>query len=226
MATGGRSAARRFTGWPSGVPDLLLRLEGDPPASLREELRRDREQLVRQPMIALLRDVADADPAYDDFSVWGFGKTVWWWQHQACAVRIERGIELGVRLDLDGLAVSGQGWLVDPGQVQLYRAAAAAEDTGALLEQILTDLMADGSSVGGQLLRRGPRGYPSDHPRAHLLRHRSIAVTSLVDAEPWLHGTDAVERVLAGFARLRPLMEWLSDNVGSGATACAQSASS
>lgn len=219
MASGVPSTrlTRRFAGWPEEAFDLLLRLEGDPPTSLRKELRRDRDRLVRQPMIALLQDVADADPVYDDFSVWGFAKTVWWWQHQSSAVRIERGVELGVRLDVDGLAVTGNGWFVDPGKLQLFRAAAAADDSGDRLERILTELQDRGWSLGGDLLQRAPRGYAIDHPRAHLLRHRSLAVTQLLDAEPWLHGGEAVDRVLAGFAELRQLMEWLSDNVGSGA---------
>lgn len=207
---------RRFAGWPQEAFDLLLRLEGDPSPSLRESLRRDRERLVRQPMIAQLQDVADADRVYDDFSVWGYGKTVWWWQHQSSAVRIERGVELGVRLDVDGLAVTGNGWFVDPGKLQLYRGAAAADDTGDRLERILAALQEQGWSLGGVLLRRVPRGYATDHPRAHLLRHRSLAVTRLLDAEPWLRGAETVDRVLAGFAELRPLMEWLSDNVGTG----------
>jgi hypothetical protein len=208
---------RRFPGWPREAFDLLLRLEGDPSTALRESHRRERERIVRQPMIALLQDVADADPAYEDFSVWGFGKTVWWWQHQCSAVRIERGVELGVRLDVDGLAVTGNGWFVDPGKLQLYRAAAAAADTGERLENILALLASHGWSRGGDLLRGTPRGHPADHPRLHLLRHRSLTVTRLVDAEPWLHGGEPVDQVLSGFAELRPLMEWLSDNVGSGA---------
>jgi uncharacterized protein DUF2461 len=206
-----------FTGWPPGAFDLLLRLEGDPSTSLRESLRRQREQLVRQPMIALLQDVADADPVYDDFSVWHYGKTVWWWQHQSGVVRIERGVELGVRFDLDGLAVTGNGWFIDPGMLQLYRAAAAAEDTGDRLVRLLAVLRDQGWLLGGDQLRRGPRGYAADHPRAHLLRHRSLAVTRLVEAEPWLHGAETVDGVLAAFADLRPLMEWLSDTVGPGA---------
>ena len=39
----------------------------------------------------------------------------------------------------------------------------------------------------------------------------------LLGAEAWVHTAEAVDRVLEGFALLRPLMEWLSDNVGSGA---------
>ena len=219
MATGGPStkSTRRFTGWPEAAFDLLLRLEGDPPTSLRKELRSDRERLVRRPLIALLQDVADADPVYDDFSVWGFHKNVWWWQHQSSAIRIERGIELGVRFDLDGLAVTGNGWFVDPGKLQLFRGAVAADETGGQLQRILADLQDRGASLGGDLLRRAPRGYAPDHPRAHLLRHRHLAVTQLLGAESWLHGPDAVDRVLASFEELRPLMKWLSDNVGSGA---------
>jgi Conserved hypothetical protein (DUF2461) len=208
---------RRFTGWPEEAFDLLLQLEGDPPRSLRESLRRDRHRLVRQPMIELLSDVADADPTYEDFSVWGFGKTGWGWKQQSSAVRIERGIELSVRFDLDGLSVFGNGWFVDPRMVQHYRRAVADDGTGPELTTILGELAGQGFSVSGQTLQRGPRGYPRDHPRADLLRHRSLALHRPLGAGAWIHSGEAVDHVLAGFAQLRPLMEWLSDNVGSGA---------
>src|SRR5262245_11306563 len=98
---------RRFTGWPVEAFDVLLQLDGDPPLAVRERHRKDRERLVREPMVALLQDIADADPAYEDFSVWHYGKTVWWWQHQAAAVRIAPNLELGMRFDLDGLQIGG-----------------------------------------------------------------------------------------------------------------------
>jgi hypothetical protein len=208
---------RRFTGWPEEAFDLLLQLEGDPPRSTRESLRRDRQRLVRQPMIALLSDVADADPAYEDFHVWGFGKTGWGWQSQATMVRIERGIELSVGFDLDGVSVSGNGWLVESDMVVRYRRAVADDGTGPVLVAILDGLLAEGFWLSAPALQRVPRGYAREHPRADLLRHRSIAVHRPLGAEAWVHTAEAVDRVLEGFAQLRPLMEWLSDNVGSGA---------
>ena len=208
---------RRFTGWPEKAFDLLLQLEGDPPRSLRESLRRDRQRLVREPMIALLSDVADADPAYEDFHVWGFGKTGWGWQHQGTMVRIEPRIEMSVGFDLDGVSVHGSGWFVDPGMVQRYRSAVADDSTGPELVSKLDELQAEGFSLSDPALQRVPRGYAREHPRADLLRHRSIAVHRPLGAEGWVHTAEAVDRVLEGFAQLRPLMEWLSDNVGSGA---------
>jgi hypothetical protein len=44
----------------------------------REVARRDREKRVRQPMIDLLNDLADADPWYEDFSVWRYAGTAYW----------------------------------------------------------------------------------------------------------------------------------------------------
>ena len=215
--TGRSTKNRQFTGWPEEAFDLLLQLEGDPPRSLRESLRRDRQRLVRQPMIALLSDVADADPAYEDFHVWGFGKTGWGWQRQATMVRIERGIELSVAFDLDGVSVSGNGWLVESEMVLRYRKAVADDGTGPELVAILDELQAEGFALSAPALQRVPRGYAREHPRADLLRHRAIAVHRPLGAEAWVHTAEAVDRVLASFAELRPLMEWLSDNVGSGA---------
>ena len=215
--TGRSMKNRRFTGWPEEAFDLLLQLEGDPPRSLRESLRRDRQRLIRQPMIALLSDVADADPAYEDFHVWGFGKTSWGWQRQATMVRIERGIELSVGFDLDGVSVSGNGWFVDSDMVLRYRRAVADDRTGPELVEMLDELQGEGFSLSAPALQRVPRGYTREHPRADLLRHGSIAVHRLLGAGAWVHTAEAVDRVLAGFGQLRPLMEWLSDNVGSGA---------
>lgn len=59
----------RFEGWPEQAFDVLLRLEGEPTTEQRRALREEREQLVRQPMIALMQEIADLDPAYGGFFV-------------------------------------------------------------------------------------------------------------------------------------------------------------
>ncbi|HEY6738579.1 MAG TPA: DUF2461 domain-containing protein, partial [Actinopolymorphaceae bacterium] len=80
--------------------------------------------------MVVLQDVADADPRYDDFFVWGYGKTAWWWQHQSAMVRIAPQVELGVRFDLDGLWVRGVWWYAPPAMLARYRAAVADDTTG------------------------------------------------------------------------------------------------
>jgi hypothetical protein len=199
----------RFTGWPEQAFDVLLQLDGDPSVAQRQKCRRDRERLVRQPMAALLNDVADADPRYDDFSVWGYGTMVWWWQHQGAVVRIGGKLELGLRFDLDGLDVSG-GWA--NGAQDKYRAAVAQESTGRELDAILKALQGNGCELSGDVMKRNPRGYPADHPRSELLRYRSFSVTQPLGCDDWLHTPEAVDRVLASFAELRPLTSWLLEH--------------
>lgn len=62
----GYSARMRggFTGWPEQAMDVLWQLQGEPAHAARERCRADRERLVRQPMIALLNEVADSDARY------------------------------------------------------------------------------------------------------------------------------------------------------------------
>ena len=78
---------------------MLLRLEGEPSAEVRRECRREREELVRRPMIGLLNAVADADPEYEDFAVWGYGDVLLdAWRRQRAIVRLARNVERDLRL--------------------------------------------------------------------------------------------------------------------------------
>ncbi|MGW6200787.1 DUF2461 family protein [Kribbella sp. NPDC055110] len=201
-----------FEGWPQGAFDVLLRLEGEPSADVRRECRRDREELVRRPMIELLNAVADADSAYEDFSVWGYGEVLLRaWQRQSAIVRLARNVELGVRFDLDGLEVSLAWWYAPSVQIERYRVAVADDRSGPQLVAILRKL--EGFVISGDLLKRPLRGYPVDHPRAELLRHKSLIATRALGCEEWIHTSAAADQVLAAFTRLRPLSRWLVQNV-------------
>ncbi len=87
--------------------DVLWQLQGEPTHATRERYRADRERLVRQPMIALLNEIADTDPRYEDFSVWHYRTDSWWWQHQGAVIRLGRKIEISLRFALDGLLIQG-----------------------------------------------------------------------------------------------------------------------
>ncbi|MER7247563.1 DUF2461 family protein [Kribbella sp. NPDC000426] len=191
-----------------------MRLEGEPSAEVRRECRREREELVRRPMVGLLNAVADADPEYEDFSVWGYGDVLLdAWQRQRAIVRLARSVELGVRFDLDGLEVGLAWWYAPSEQIERYRAAVADPGSGPQLVAILTDLERDGSAISGDLLKRPLRGHPADHPRADLLRHRSLIATRPLGCDDWIHTSAAADHVLAAFHQLRPLSHWLVKNV-------------
>ncbi|MFF3408767.1 DUF2461 family protein [Streptomyces sp. NPDC002742] len=202
-----------FAGWPEGAFDVLMRLQGEPSQALREECREDRERLVRQPMIALLNEVADTNLEYEDFSVWHYRTNPWWWQHQGAVIRLARNVEMGLRFDLDGLRIQGAWWYPVPEQIKRFRQAVAAEDSGRRLVAVVEDLRDRNYGVTGDLMKRVPRDYPADHPRAELLMHRSLIAARPLGCEAWLHTPEAVDVVLEAIGELRDMMSWLARHV-------------
>jgi uncharacterized protein (DUF2461 family) len=196
----------RFHGWPEQAYAVLLELGGEPSRQTRERVRRQREEQVRQPMIDLLSDLADADPWYEDFAVWRYASTAFWWQNQSAVVRIARNVEIGFGFSLDGLQIKAAWWYARTEQIASFRAAAAADDSGRLLEDLVSSLAADGYEILGDVMKRVPRGYPAGHPRASLLRHRSLIAARVLDPDTVRN----VEPVYRTCQRLRPLLGWLA----------------
>ena len=201
----------QFRGWPEQASTVLLELDGEPSRATRERVRRGREQHVRQPMIDLLNDLADADPWYEDFSVWRYASTAYWWQNQSAIVRVAPSIDISFRFNLDGLQIKAAWWYAGPQQIALFRAAAAADGSGRRLEDLVVSLAADGYQVLGDVMKRVPRGYPADHPRADLLKHRSLMAAR--EFEP--DAVRDVEPVYRACQRLRPLLGWLAEHTAS-----------
>jgi len=201
----------RFHGWPDQAYAVLLKLDGEPSRETRERMRGDREQQVRQPMIDLLNDLADADPWYEDFAVWRYASTAYWWQNQSAIVRVAPSIDISFRFNLDGLQIKAAWWYAGPQQIALFRAAAAADESGRRLEDLVVSLAADGYQVLGDVMKRVPRGYPADHPRADLLKHRSLMAAR--EFEP--DAVRDVEPVYRACQRLRPLLGWLAEHTAS-----------
>ena len=198
--------ATRFHGWPEQAHAVLLELGGEPSRETRERLRRHREQQVRQPMIDLLNDLADVDPWYEDFAVWRYASTAYWWQNQCAIVRVARNVEIGFRFNLDGLRIKAAWWYAEPPQIALFRAATAGDESGRTLENLVSSLAADGYEILGDVMQRIPRGYPADHPRADLLKHRSLIAACELESD----AVRDVEPVYRACERLRPLLDWLA----------------
>ena len=198
----------RFRGWPEQAYAVLLQLGGDPSRETRERVRRDREAQVRQPMIHLLSDLAATDPWYEDFAVWRYASTAYWWQNQCGIVRISRNVEIGFRFSLDGLRI-GASWRYASGErIALFRAAVAADGSGRALEDLVVSLAAEGYEILGDVMSRIPRGYPAGHPRAALLKHRSLVAAREIESEA-IHDVQPVHHACE---RLRPLLTWLAEH--------------
>jgi Conserved hypothetical protein (DUF2461) len=199
----------RFQGWPEQAYAVLLELGGEPSRDGRERVRRRREEYVRQPMIDLFNDLADGDPRYEDFAVWRYGTTAYWWQNQCGIVRVARNVEIGFRFNLDGLRITAAWWYAGSEQIATFRAAVAADDSGRALEDLVSALTTDGHEIQGDVMKRVPRGYPADHPRADLLKHRSLIAARELESD-LIGDADPVYRACEG---MRPLLDWLTEHV-------------
>jgi uncharacterized protein DUF2461 len=197
-----------FRGWPEQAYTVLLQLDGEPSLETRERVRRDREVQVRQPMIDLLSDLADMDSWYEDFAVWRYASTAFWWQNQCAVVRVARNVEIGFRFSLDGLRIGASWRYAASESIALFRAAVAADGSGRALEDLVVSLAADGHEILGDVMSRVPRGYPAGHPRAALLKHRSLIAAREIESEA-IHD---VQPAYHECERLRPLLTWLAEH--------------
>jgi uncharacterized protein (TIGR02453 family) len=119
-----------------------------------------------------------------------------------------------VQFSADGLAAGAGMWQLDPDRLARYRAAVAADGTGAELQAIIAMLEKEGVEVHGHgSLKSAPRGYPPDHPRVDLLRHKGLTTWQHWDPEPWLGTPEAAEKLTSFLRTSAPFCSWLTSNV-------------
>ena len=68
--------------------------------------------------------------------------------------------------------------------------------------------------TGHESLKTAPKGYPKDHPRIELLRHKGLVTWQQWPVAAWLGTRKAKDRVVAFFLASQPVVSWLDANVG------------
>jgi uncharacterized protein (TIGR02453 family) len=100
-------------------------------------------------------------------------------------------------------------------QLSRFRDAIADETTGPALEQAIAAAHRADVETFGEALKTAPRGYPRDHPRVHLLRHKSLVAGRRLDPRAKGIARDAaLEHARATWAACMPLTAWLDEHVG------------
>jgi uncharacterized protein (TIGR02453 family) len=125
-----------------------------------------------------------------------------------------------LQLSADGLAAGRGMWQLTPDQLDRYRRAVADDRRGAELTAVVEAIEQAGIGVHGHgTLKTAPRGYPKDHPRVELLRHKGLTTWQEWKPAAWLGTAAAKKRIVGFFHTSRPLQDWLNDNVGPSSTA-------
>jgi uncharacterized protein (TIGR02453 family) len=128
---------------------------------------------------------------------------------QGALAAVAEGTGFYVQLSADGLLIGGGYHTHTPAQVARFRSAVDAPSSGAALQQIVEQVEALGFAVEGETLKTVPRGFAKDHPRAELLKHKSLAAGMLVGRPDWISTPDAAREVARRWEELRPLIEWI-----------------
>jgi uncharacterized protein (TIGR02453 family) len=208
-----------FRGWPAEAIEFYEGLEADNTRAYWTDHKKEYEELVKGPMVELLAELADefgAGKIFRPFRDVRFAKDKSPYK-TAIGATLERGGY--VQFSAHGLAAGSGYYVMMPDQLEQYRRAVDDDKAGAKLEKLVADLRQGGAEVAAHdTLKTAPKGYPKDHPRIELLRHKGLIAWRQWDVAAWMGTARAKQRVVDFLVAARPLCAWLDTNVGPSAT--------
>jgi len=207
-----------FRGFPPGALDFLRELEDNNERDWFKANRARYDELL----------VAPATTFGEELEAAGFGRAHVFrpWNdtrfHAGPPIKEHLGLAVGyegaggfyVELSLDGLFVAAGLHNPAPDQVERIRRLVADGRSAAPLLKAIASAETAGLRLGEPALTRAPRGYPADHPRIELLRHRALTVSQRHRLARWIHGPAAGRRIRAQLDAAAPLVRWLRERVG------------
>lgn len=205
-----------FTGFPEAALEFYDGLRADNSKAYWSEHKAVYDRTVRAPLEAL---IADLEPDFSRAKLFRPYRDVRFSRdktpykdHAAAVVEDDGGGALYLQLSADGLYVGGGYWHTQTDQAQRLREAAADDRIGGQLQAVLDGLQ--DWEVHGERLKRLPKPWSADHPRAGLLHHKTLAVGRSFEPAPWLHEPECGARVTAAWREVLPLNSWLGQHVG------------
>ncbi len=202
-----------FGGWPAEALAFYAGLEDDNSREYWTSRKAVYQERVLRPMEELLEALA---PEFGEPKIFRPYRDIRF-SRDKTPYKTHIGATLGsscyVQLSADGLSAGAGRWHLEPDELARYRAGVAGPD-GAELAAIVAALSADGVQVHGHgTLKSAPRGYPADHPRIDLLRHKGLTTWRHWNTEPWLSTPAPLEKTREFFAASAPFCDWLGSHV-------------
>ena len=206
-----------FTGIPIAALDFYEDLENDNSKSFWTAHKSVYDEAVRAPLEALATALeAEFGPAklFRPYRDVRFAK-------DKTPYKTHQGVYFGesaryLHVSAAGLFVAAGYWDTSSAQVDRLRRAVADDVAGAALERAMSAVTKAGFAVGGATITRVPTGYPKDHPRAHLLLHKSLTVSRELGCPEWLSTARAKTEITKALRKTAPVVSWLDTHVGRG----------
>ncbi|TAK68266.1 MAG: DUF2461 domain-containing protein [Actinomycetota bacterium] len=210
-------AVIRFEGIPAEAFEFYDDLVADNTRSWWQAHRATYERAVRDPLTALLAELAAEFGAAQVFRPYrdtrfSNDKTPLK-DHQGAFVGVEDAVGYYVQVSRAGLLVAG-GWYSPQGQQVARFRAAIDSGHAAHVRALLAALDRQGWELDGRPLKTRPRGVSPDHPDLDLMRMRALTATHPFPVEPWMGTRKTLQTVRTRWRQVRPLVEWLGDQVG------------
>ena len=204
-----------FSGWPAEAMEFYEGLEANNTKAYWTANKDSYHRDVHEPMAALL---AELEAEFGEGRIFRPYRDVRFSADKtpyktAIGAMLARGGY--VQLSAAGLAAGSGMYEMAPDQLERYRTAVTDDATGEGLRGAIAEVEKHGITVSGHAsLKTVPRGYPKDHPRADLLRHKGLTAWQDWPAAAWLGTAAAKDRVAGFFRASRPLYDWLGTHVG------------
>jgi uncharacterized protein (TIGR02453 family) len=204
-----------FEGVPTAALDFYEDLEADNSKAFWTSHRNAYEEHVKAPLTALAAALADefGEPKFfRPYRDVRFAK-------DKSPYKTHQGIWFGetrryLQISAAGLLIAGGYYETTPSQVSRLRRAVADDIAGPALERALNAVRKARFDLGGETITRVPTGFPKDHPRADLLRYKSLTAHREFGCPEWLATKRAKTEIARSLRALEPLVSWLDTHVG------------
>lgn len=111
--------------------------------------------------------------------------------------------------------VAGSGYhVMAPDQLDRYRQGIDDGKRGPQLVKAIDKAQRDGLELWGTTLSTAPRGYPRDHERIEVLRHKSLTVGRTLELRRGIERSEGLEFVAQTWRAAAPVTRWLDEHVG------------
>lgn len=204
-----------FSGWPAEALEFYEGLAADNSKSYWTAHKAVYDEAVHGPMAALLAELeGEFGPGriFRPYRDLRFSADKTPYKTAIGATLADGGY---IQLSASGLAAGSGMYHMAADQIERYRRAVADDRTGEDLRVIIAEAARNKIEINGHhSLKTAPRGYPRDHPRADLLRHKGLIAWREWPAAAWLGTPAAKTRVVTFLHGAQPLCGWLDKHVG------------
>lgn len=210
-----------FEGFPVAALDFYDDLEVDNTKAFWEEHRHVYDTAVKQPMTALMAELADefvpdgeSAKIFRPFRDVRFSNDKTPYKtHQGAFVPVAPATGYYVQVGAPGVRTGVGFYHATPARLASFREAVDHETFGTGLQHIVARLEGRGWTVGGDAVKTAPRGWSADHPRIDLLRHRTLTLGRDHGFEPYVHTAELLEHVREDWRTGRTFLDWILTHV-------------